>query len=151
MPVPGPRSGTATYWGLRPNGTTFTNRKFLFCSHRNFRGFFLNRKRPSSWKFRFITNFALWINSQTDLLNLYFTANMYIAVMLTILQGFTTPSTQSWLCIYVLSWPQTALFLHWISSAGELHKVSKLKRHFKFIISFYLIKNQLPLQLHKEE
>ena len=31
----------------------------------------------------------------TDLLNLYFTANMYIAVMLTILQGFTIPSTQS--------------------------------------------------------
>ena len=33
-------------------------------------------------------------NSQTDLLNLYFTVNMYIAVMLTILQGFTTPSTK---------------------------------------------------------
>ena len=26
----------------------FTNRKFHFCSHRNFRGFFLNGKRPVS-------------------------------------------------------------------------------------------------------
>ena len=36
----------ATYRGLRPNGTTITNRKFHFCYHRNFRGFVVNGKRP---------------------------------------------------------------------------------------------------------
>ena len=36
----------ATFRGLRPNGTTFTNRKFHFCYHRNFR-VFLKRPRTS--------------------------------------------------------------------------------------------------------
>ena len=38
VPVPGPRSGTAMYRGLRPNGTTFYQSAFPF---------FLNGKRPS--------------------------------------------------------------------------------------------------------
>lgn len=75
---------------------------------------------------------------------------MYITVMLTILQGFTTPSTQDWR--YICSQLTTKPIISSLNIIGWwIAQSAKLKRHFEFIISFYLIKNQLPLQLHKEE
>ena len=62
-----------------------------------FPGFFPKWKAPFVMEISLYYQLCFGINSQTDLLNLYFTANMYIAVMLTILQGFPTPSTQAWL------------------------------------------------------
>ena len=51
VPVPGPRLGTATLRGLRPNGTTreqlFTNRKFHVAPTEISVFFFPNGKRPS--------------------------------------------------------------------------------------------------------
>ena len=48
-PVPGPRSGTAPRSGVYDQmEQLFTNQKFHFCYHRNFRVFFLNGKRPQS-------------------------------------------------------------------------------------------------------
>ena len=47
VPVPGPRSGTATYRVYDQMEQLFTNRKFSFCSQRNFRFFFLNGKQPT--------------------------------------------------------------------------------------------------------
>ena len=42
---------TTTYQGFQPNGTTFFQLEILLFSHRNFRVFFLNGKRP--WPNRF--------------------------------------------------------------------------------------------------
>ena len=42
----GPRSGTATYRGLRPNGTTFYQSEIPLLLPPKFPGFFLNWKRP---------------------------------------------------------------------------------------------------------
>ena len=44
----GHRDVPRTYRGLRPNGTTFYQSEFHFCSHRNFRVFILNGERPYS-------------------------------------------------------------------------------------------------------
>ena len=43
-----------TYQGFRPNGTTFFQLEILLFSHRNFRVFFLNGKRP--WPNRFTSH-----------------------------------------------------------------------------------------------
>ena len=45
-PVPGPRSGTATYRGLRPNGTTFYQSEIPLLLPPKFPGFFPKWKAP---------------------------------------------------------------------------------------------------------
>ena len=46
VPVPGPRSGTATYQGLRPNGTTFYQSEIPLLLPPKFPGFFPKWKAP---------------------------------------------------------------------------------------------------------
>ena len=46
----------------------FTNRKFHFCSHRNFRGFFLNGKRPLSLPVKGSAR-IFWVNGRALILS----------------------------------------------------------------------------------
>ena len=73
VPVPGPWSGTATYWGLRPNGTTFYQSEIPLLLPPKFPGFFPKWKAPGHitgdqalFYFFFFASLLLWLEREKN-------------------------------------------------------------------------------------